>query len=133
MKIVIIIFFITVIFFGCSPSGVKNSECKNFKNGQFILRAELNHTDYLLDRNDTIQIETNLKDKKVTKWKVVWTNQCTYELWYLAIPPLSKQDSFFIIHPFVNKILVATKDYYVFESTLEANRYRVVDTIFVMK
>ncbi len=133
MKIVIIIFFITIPFFGCSLSGVKNSECKKFKNGKFILRAELNNTDYLLNRNDSIQIETNVKDEKVTKWKVVWTNQCTYELWYLAMPPLSKQDSFFTTHPFVNKILEATKDYYVFESRMDANGYRMVDTIFVMK
>jgi hypothetical protein len=133
MKVVIIIFFIAVIFFGCSSPGVKNIECKNLKNGKFILRAQLNNTDYLLERKDSIQVETNLKDGKVTKWKVVWTNQCTYELWYLAVPPLSKRDSFFIIHPFVNKILKATKDYYVFESTMEANRYRMVDTIFVMK
>jgi len=133
MKIINILFFITAIFFGCSPSPVKNIECKYFKKGKFILRAELNNTDYLLERKDSIQVETNLKDGKITKWKVVWTNQCTYELWYLAIPPLSKRDSFFIIHPFVNKILQTTKDYYVFESTMEANRYRMVDTIFVMK
>jgi hypothetical protein len=133
MKIVIIIFFITVIFLGCSSAGVKNIECENFKNGKFILRAELNNTDYLLERKDSIQVETNLKDGKITKWKVVWTNQCTYELWYLAIAPLNKQDSFFTTHPFVNKILKTTKDFYVFESRMEANNYRMVDTIFVMK
>lgn len=127
--------FIALTLFGilakCSFRSNAITDCGKFKNGKFSLPAELDRTNYLIDRQDSIQLETNQSNGNVTKWRVVWIEPCIYELWFLPEKPFDNRDSFFMMNPFVNKILSATENYYIFQSSMEANGYKAVDTIFL--
>ena len=133
MKPLFIALIILELTLNCSLRSTTDANCDKFKNGKFYLQAELDHTNYVIDRHDSIQVERNLSNGNINKWKVVWTEPCTYELWYLPEKPLDSKDSFFMSHAFVNKILSSTDDYYIFESSMEANGYKAIDTIFVRK
>lgn len=53
-------------------------DCKGFKTGEFRLIDT--DQEYLIERNDTIQIEKDLKKKTISKFKVTWVTECEYEL-----------------------------------------------------
>lgn len=74
------------------PKGAE--DCLAFKNGRFSIKSELDKQSYLIDRKDSFQVETNLLNGRVTKWRVAWLSPCRYELWYLPEKAMTKEDSF---------------------------------------
>lgn len=54
------------------------SDCKEFRTGKFKLLTEVG--EYLIERNDSIQIETDLLTGETSKYQVSWVNDCQFEL-----------------------------------------------------
>lgn len=94
------IFILVALCLGCSSVKKGAKDCHFFRSGEFTLKSELDKQEYTIVRNDSIQVETNLLNGKITKWRVKWLNPCKYELWYLPEQVLTKEDSFYMRHPF---------------------------------
>ena len=57
MKPIFIALIIIALTLNCSLRSTTDANCDKLKNGKFYLQAELDHTNYLIDRQDSIQIE----------------------------------------------------------------------------
>src|SRR4051812_14850497 len=81
MKILLTIFLWTFL------SPVDNAyevDCRTFKTGKFRLVDK--DLEYIIERNDTVQIERDLKKNTMSKFKVTWVTDCDYELNILEGP-----------------------------------------------
>ncbi|WP_291721303.1 hypothetical protein [Bernardetia sp.] len=63
-----------------SVSCPKQTTCQSFKVGKFKLSDKKYNKEYLIIRNDSLQIETDLETGKVSKYKVDWESDCKYVL-----------------------------------------------------
>ena len=55
-------------------------DCPSVKTGKFKLVDEELGFSYLIERNDSIQIETKLDTEVKTYFKISWIDPCNYEL-----------------------------------------------------
>lgn len=133
-SLILILFFATFLWTSCDSSR-KNFSCDNFKTGRFELHSEFNNSTSIIDRDDSIQTETNTLTGHIVKAKIKWTDKCEYELIYVE-QTLNSSDT---IVPLIQskslntKILKATKDYYVFQSSMEGINNILIDTLKVIK
>lgn len=79
------IMLMTFIFqwLNISTSFSQNNNCKSFRTGKFKLVDDKINKEYLIIRNDSIQIETELKTGQVTKFKINWESDCKYTLTFI--------------------------------------------------
>jgi hypothetical protein len=61
-----------------SCSQTKN--CKTYRTGKFILIDTQKSLEYTIERNDSIQTETNLKTGQISKYKIDWESECKFSL-----------------------------------------------------
>jgi hypothetical protein len=69
-----------LLWFCILTSCSQNKNCKDFKTGKFKLIENKSNTEYLIDRSDAIQTETNLKTLQLAKFKITWESDCKYTL-----------------------------------------------------
>lgn len=127
------IIFVSLLL-SCTSKQVQ-TDCKSFKRGHFKLHSELDNSVSIIDRNDTLQTETNPITGQMVKAAIKWTNDCEYELTYLqqnknsidTISPILQ------IRPLKTKIIKATKDYYVFTATMADTGVILTDTLFIIR
>lgn len=132
MKLVLTLLTLAIVSFSCSP--LRNSKnCNAFKKGRFFFHAETNNQAYFITRDDSIQYETSLSDGSVSKWRIKWLSDCTYELWFLPEAPISRRDSFFMNSPVLTDILSTTREYYIFRCRRQATGFDATDTMFRRK
>jgi len=68
--------FIAIVSCSVSPNKL---DCTNFRKGKFVSHiADEQNT--IVDRNDTIQIETNQITGHIFKARIKWISDCEYEL-----------------------------------------------------
>ena len=88
-----------------------------------------------MERNDSVQIETNNETGHIMKARVRWLNDCEFELSNV----LESKDSFTSLKPtfigrvITTKILEANNNYCVYESQMNGVSMRIIDTLFVLK
>lgn len=91
----------------------------------------------LIDRQDSIQIETNLETGIVTKSKIEWKNPCEYRMISISTNKRVKDgvDSFFSITPITIAIVSTAKDFYIFETKVDsANKHlKYSDTVRIVQ
>lgn len=58
----------------------QNATCKDYKTGRFILHDKETQMHFSIERNDSIQTETNLRSGEVAKFRVGWESDCKYNL-----------------------------------------------------
>jgi hypothetical protein len=75
-----ILFFFVLSFCSFSISCIQSPNCSTFRTGKFKLVDKTNNLDYLIERNDTMQKETNLISGKVSVYKINWETDCKYSL-----------------------------------------------------
>lgn len=101
-------------------------ECLRFKNGKFFTFSPVTKKKIVIERNDTLQIETDVVTKETMKSKIVWKSPCEYDI--IAISNnksyQDRIDTFFSITPITVTIIGNGKDFYVFKARLDsANKY----------
>jgi hypothetical protein len=64
----------------CFSSFSQNATCKDYKTGRFILHDKETKMKFSIERNDSIQTETDLKTGEVAKFRVYWESECKYSL-----------------------------------------------------
>ena len=131
-KNIIIIIISVMLLFSCS-SNENKSFCKIYKNGRFIYLMEKSLDTILIERNDTVQIETNLTTKNKIVEKIKWISDCEYEVSYLE---QTKPTSDTIVASLQNQkitttILKANKNYCVYKAEVKGYGISIVDTLIV--
>jgi len=79
-----------------------------------------------IERNDSIQVETNNQSGIISKNKIRWVNSCEYQIVGMTSNKKAKDgvDSFFSITPIDVAIIHTEKDYYVFKIKMDsANKH----------
>ena len=128
-------FLIATVLLTSCISATKPTNCENFKNGRFEIHSNFDNSISIIDRNDSIQTETDSKTGQVTKARINWTTECEYELFYFT--PTSdtsdKIDSFLQSRPLKTIIIKNSEDYYIFKSSMEGIGVTLVDTMRVLR
>ncbi|WKZ61135.1 MAG: hypothetical protein QY309_06535 [Cyclobacteriaceae bacterium] len=75
MKLLLTLILWTVLLPIDSDSEI---DCKTFRTGKFRLVDK--DQEYIIERNDSIQIENDLKKNTMSRFKVTWVTDCEYEL-----------------------------------------------------
>jgi len=111
--------------------------CADVRRGRFLYHSSITNTDYLIERNDTIQTEIDTHSKIITRCKIVWVNDCEY---YLTItqnnnPNRDGIDSFFESTPIKTSIVQVTSSYYIFSSKVDSigKSLTLTDTMKILK
>jgi hypothetical protein len=110
--------------------------CSNFKTGKFLYHSKYTNTDYSINRNDSIQTETNLSTGKATKGRVVWINSCEFNLFNIAGGETTDGvERYFQTTPINIKIVGMTPNYYVFTASADSvgKSLRITDTMRVQQ
>jgi hypothetical protein len=86
-----------------------------FKNGKFKMHNYSQNSDYIIERMDSLQLETKVKTGFVMTERVIWNSPCQYDLQELGTtnPHPEIGDSFFRSHPIHVNIIATSRDYYV--------------------
>ena len=92
-------------------------QCTDYRTGKYRLTDTKNDLEYLIVRNDSTQLEKNVKTGEVTTFKVNWINDCQYSLSILE----GNEDimNFYEGKTLDVKIVNIFKDGYQFEATME--------------
>ena len=128
-------FFITLIiivsFFSCRDKLI----CKNFRSGKFIYNTKIDNVQFMIDRSDSIQIETDLKTGLITKAKIKWISDCEFEMHYVSSQDttLEKFSPMLGNIPIKVRILKIGDDHYIFEQEIEGAKMRITDTMWIKK
>ena len=122
---------VIVLLVSCVPPKSSN-DCDKLKKGKFKLYSKIDNTSWIIDRQDSIQYETNLKTGEVTIMQITWIAQCEYQL--LRLNNTEKKGDSLISairkKPLLTKVTAIAKDYYVFESHKEGIPMRYSDTLW---
>ena len=119
----------------CSePETNKNLDCSSIKNGKFEYRSQFSATPVIIERSDSIQIETNEGTGLKMKFKVEWLDNCKYQLTLVSFLAGLKDT---VVDPssipiLKTEVLKVTKNYYVCQSKIEG-KYNHVDTMLILK
>jgi len=127
---------ITPTFLMISCTSSKNQvDCEKFKTGRFELHSEFDNSVSLIDRNDSIQTETNTTSGLLAKYKIKWTGKCQYELIYFKQTSSAADTiiAFVQSRPLKTTILKTGKDYYIFRSAMDGTDKSLVDTLRLIK
>jgi hypothetical protein len=119
-KILLTTFYLFSVFsfFSCNRTSgsTSNCDCELFKNGNFIYKSD--GMTFLINRQDSIQIETDPNTGFTSKIQIKWTDKCNYEgLCIESTFPFS--DSIQNVRktiPIKVQIISTGKNYYVFEA-----------------
>ena len=77
MRYLALFFCLTII----SCYKTKQKDCSNFKTGTFKYENPY-YKDWIIIRNDSIQIEYNTNDNSKIIGHIEWTSDCTYQFTY---------------------------------------------------
>jgi hypothetical protein len=132
MQRIVLFAFLLSIFLACSQSS-KHLDCSKFRSGKFLSHSAFDqHT--IIERNDTIQLETNDKTGLTMRARIKWISPCVYQL----LNP-EQNDSTGLFKPMLGgktmtvRIIIAEKDYCVYEASMEDVSMRMIDTLRLFK
>ena len=122
--------------FSCSEQTSDRKGCENVRNGRFMFHYRIEQKDLfqMIERRDSLQLETDKETGYYTKLSIKWTDDCTYEA-LMVETTFPFPDSIQQIRrtiPFKTQILKVTKDYYTFESQ-RGNFPIISDTMWIEK
>jgi hypothetical protein len=100
-------------------------DCKTFRTGTFRLVDK--DQEYIIERNDTIQIEKDLKKNTISKFKVTWVTDCEYEL--DIIEAREEAMNFFKGKTLSIQILETTDNGYKYEAKLKGTEMKLIHTV----
>ncbi len=97
--------------------GFKQPDCSNFKTGKFkIVDVSINDS-FIIDRTDSLQIETDLKSGEISTFRVHWLDDCNYTLTIVKGPPSVMQ--FYFLKTLRIQIIETFTDGYKFKASLD--------------
>jgi hypothetical protein len=112
-----IIFAFILSFSAFGDDVVPVTTCRDFKTGKYVLIDDKINGKYLIERNDTLQIEKDMNTGNTSKYRVTWVSDCEYHLAIIDGP----EDimNFFRGKILTIRIVETYRDSYKFEGQLE--------------
>jgi hypothetical protein len=133
-KFTVTVFLLTLIyaFTGSCNVAPNPSECKEVRSGRFRIHNDLSGIVTILTRDGKRQAEVAEGSKDTLYMAVRWTNDCQYDLLYLAGDPMISDSlkTYAISHPIKVKILQVEKNYYIYTAEIEGLEPVQKDTAF---
>jgi len=125
-----ILLFTLLLFFSCK----QKSDCSRFHTGKFRYHGSVTKQNYVVERNDSIQTELVVETGTVLKFRIEWTDPCSYELQFIGIEKVGNDSSILIrkFLPIRTMILTAGEDYYVYKTVTSIAGPQYSDTMKVM-
>ena len=118
--------FLIFTFIACTAR-VK-PKCDSVRTGKFIFNPGFSNRTYLIDRNDSFQIEKRKEDGRRWRFKIHWPENCHYHLTYLD---QDKGDTEKVDFKEVDcKILEISDWYYVFSMSVPNMKNGIIDTMW---
>jgi|GEM_PF-2128807 len=131
--------YIPAIFIILFPYSTSIKDCSKVKTGSFFYYSKATGSKVLIERRDSIQIETNVNLNKVLRSKVVWKDNCSFDLFVnsLSEAKLDSLDSILAKNPARVQILSIEQKFYVSKSKIDIDAYNfhleVTDTMYFAK
>lgn len=130
LKFVISIF----LFFSCKQSN-QTTDCNKYHTGTFYNHLIPKEPDlrFLIYRNDSTQIEINLKTGDTSKYRIKWHDKCNYDLHFIEgsgnLPDsmLKRRKE----RIYRTTILGGTDSFYLFETKVDKIDYTLSDTLWI--
>ena len=120
---------LTFLLTACNSS--QHTNCSKFKSGKFSYLSNKSGNDYIIERNDSTQIERNLNTGSITTLKIIWTSECEYELTYLSRQS-SPTDTLITLSTrsiLKTKIIEVGSDFYIYSSQAVGMTQILTDTL----
>lgn len=115
MKYFFLLFLLTI--FSCSP---KPKDCQRFKTGTFRY-TDSTLKNLIVERNDSMQIETDEKENTKVICEVEWLSDCTYLVTPVEIINFPEDTK---LVPMEIEIIETTNNSYTFVSILDTLGYK---------
>ena len=132
-------FLITLICFSIIGSSCNTpsdeTRCNLYKNGKFLYHFPGKNIDILIDRNDSIQTETDLSTNNKVVFIIKWITNCDYELRFKSqINSDNNEYKFKMKDAVLNtKIIVANENYCICKTYAIGYDKINIDTIKIFK
>lgn len=108
------------------------SHCREFMKGKFLLHSGQPGLNYVFTRTDNTQTRYDKRDNSTIFWRVVWTGDCTYDIYYTG--QRNRKDSADLnrfknlpLHFTINKI---ENKYCLYTATTPGTRQTSTDTLW---
>jgi hypothetical protein len=126
-------FLVMPLLTACDMSSSKT--CEQYRKGTFYYHF-VDHdavVQYTMIRNDSVQTETNMKTGNISKYKIHWINNCSYELHFLEGTEVLPRERLELKKGMVLRttIISGTNSYYCFNSTSNLTDRVLNDTIWL--
>jgi hypothetical protein len=125
----------TIFMLNVFISEAQKADCALFRRGTFTIKSPIDESYTIIVRTDSTQTETNTLSNQQMIARITWTSNCSYELLYLS-GITNKGDSIpasMQAKPLRTKILKTTKDYCVFESSMDGIEMKYSDTMRILR
>jgi len=129
----IVILLITVL--ACLSCSIKKQtpDCSRFRTGNFKYRGHKDEQ-FLIERNDSMHIETDNNTGITMKLRVQWFEPCVYELQFLSYVMSGKNTTGGTekpkFPPIRSRIIETAENYYISLSMMEGEKNESRDTIW---
>jgi hypothetical protein len=122
-----VLWILTLLFGTNAQFSGDELKCREFRTGRFMLNDKKIDRKYVIERNDTLQIETELNTGDTSKYKVTWVSDCEYQLNILE--GREELMNFYRGRTLTIRILETYKNGYKFEGQLEGFDYRPTQVV----
>jgi len=111
--------------------------CAKLKNGKYYYYTKKTREKTLVERTDSLQIETNEFGKDVMKNKIVWKGNCKYDMYLNALSDstLDETDSIIAATPSHVEIIYIGETFYICTAKMNIfnKNLNFTDTIYFRK
>jgi hypothetical protein len=119
----------TLLLAACNSS--QYLDCSKFKTGKFSYLSNRSGNKYIIERNDSTQIERNLNTGSITTLRIKWTSECEYDLTYISRQS-SPNDTLLTLTPksiLKTKIIEVGSNFCIFSSQAIGMTHILTDTL----
>ena len=124
---------ISLFLFNCRQP----MSCDKIKNGKFFYYSKLNRSKILIERIDSLQIETDVKNNSILRSKIGWQNDCKFQIFVNALSntKFTKQDSLLATNASTIEITHVTPYFYICIAKFSTSKknYEFIDTMYMQK
>jgi hypothetical protein len=132
-----VMILISIIFFSSCFDSATSTNCSLYKEGTFYFHFKDGKkvVQYSITRKGPEQIEKNEENGDISKYKIVWTDSCSYDLIFIeGTENLPKAMLDFkrkvVVH---TNIISGTSNYFLFKSTSDFDDHVLKDTIWLTR
>jgi hypothetical protein len=132
-----VIILISIIFFSSCFDSSTSTNCSLYKEGAFYFHVNDGKrvVHYTITRKGPDQIEKSEENGDISKYKILWTDSCSYDLIFIEgtenlpkeILDLKRK---MVVH---TNIILGTSKYFLFKSTSNLDDHVLKDTIWLTR